>query len=198
MLFPQTQEVTFTVIIPTVGRDTLTATLASIKRQDMLPGDEVLVIGDGHHPSAERVFHESGLNGRYMHLPAEGKWGRVQREHGISIAKGSYIMFLDDDDIHVEGMWKVVREAVAQKPGLYLYKTLWPDGCFKIPKAEEILCGNVTTGCIVTANVSGKIGEWWPSYDQDYHFARTTAELWGPEHVFYPPETLTLFKGQLN
>ena len=63
------------IIIPTIGRATLARTLATIAAQDLLPGDEVLVIGDGRQPEAERIFAASGLPGRYLDGPERHNWG---------------------------------------------------------------------------------------------------------------------------
>ena len=63
------------IIIPTIGRATLARTLATIAAQELLPGDEVLVIGDGPQPEAERMFQAAGLPGRYLDGPTRHNWG---------------------------------------------------------------------------------------------------------------------------
>ena len=67
------------IIIPTIGRATLARTLATIAAQELLPGDEVLVIGDGPQPEAERMFQAAGLPGRYLDGPERHNWGGAQR-----------------------------------------------------------------------------------------------------------------------
>lgn len=187
--------VTFSIVVPTIGRASLKNTLASIKSQELVPQDEVILVGDGHRPEAEEIFNNSGLNGRYIYTSFEGKHGRMPRTLGIGIAQNDFIMLLDDDDTYVSGMLREVRATVHKRPGLYLYKTQWPDNGMRIPKEEKIYCGNVTSGCVVTSNIVGKIGRWEEPYNGDFAFIYSTAQLWGPKNVFYPNLTLTLYRG---
>lgn len=60
-------------IIPSIGRNSLKRTLASI---DKWPGDEILVI---------------------QHNPPTGNWGNSERQKGTDKAKCDYITYINDD-----------------------------------------------------------------------------------------------------
>lgn len=95
---------TLSIIIPTIGRPTLCNTLASLRGQ-LLPGDEVLV-----------EFDE----------PRTGNWGEKPRDRAIERAKGSHLMFMDDDDTFTPDALATVRTAVARMPdALYLFQAIW-------------------------------------------------------------------------
>ena len=101
------------IIIPTIGRDTLKRTLDSIKTQPVLP-QEVLVIGDGPQPAAEQAFTSSGLPGRYVERPKIGCWGNPHRTWAARQAAAEWLAFMDDDDIYLPGAMLPIRKAIEQ------------------------------------------------------------------------------------
>src|SRR5262245_34950248 len=106
---------TFSVIVPTCGRPSLAATLESLAGQ-LERGDEVLLIADGAQPEAERLWHRAGLPGRYRETAPTADWGASQRNLGLDLARGTYLLFMDDDDAYLPGALAVMRRAVEAAP----------------------------------------------------------------------------------
>lgn len=98
------------VVVPTIGRDTLKRTLLSLRPQ-LHPGDEVVVIADG--PSARAVAREAtctlGLPLVLADTPPTRCWGNAQRDLGMRLARGTHLLFIDDDDEYEPGALDVVR-----------------------------------------------------------------------------------------
>jgi glycosyltransferase involved in cell wall biosynthesis len=112
--------VTITIAVPTIGRPTLVDTLDSIARQDLRPGDQVLIVYDSFAPDALNLQATRSLvegygfafiehNG-YVHF-----YGNPQLNHAITLATGDYFTCLGDDDIYVDGAIARIRSVV--KPG---------------------------------------------------------------------------------
>lgn len=80
------------VAIPTVGRDTLHATLRSLARQTVLP-HEVLVVNQGS-PDLEAAL-KYDLPIRHLHQDARGL--SRARNRAIDTYSGDWILFTDDD-----------------------------------------------------------------------------------------------------
>jgi glycosyltransferase involved in cell wall biosynthesis len=86
-------EPTFTVIVPTAGRPTLTHTLASIVPQ-LEPGDQLIV-----DRNDDRDF------------------GNAARNRAIDKATTSHLVFLDDDDEWLPGALDAMRAFARDNPG---------------------------------------------------------------------------------
>lgn len=84
-------EVTVSVIVPTVERDTLEATLASCA-----DADEVIVVRN-----------------------RDGDNGYSARTRGMAQAAGSHLAFLDDDDVYAPGAIRLMREAACDQPVIF-------------------------------------------------------------------------------
>ncbi len=79
------------VIIPTVGRDSL-----AIAKESAAAADEVIVI-ENH----------------------DGDHGYSARERGAAIATGTHLAFLDDDDIYTDGAIQLMRDAACDRPVIF-------------------------------------------------------------------------------
>lgn len=174
----------FSIITPTIGRPELARTLTSVARQ-CGPYDEHVVIGDGPQPEAQRMALEY-RHTRYIQTPKTGGFGAVQRDAGTAQATGDYLIFLDDDDVLVDGILPVVREIVAATPGaLFLFRCRFygygaiPDGTV-LWRDQEIRDGNVSTALIVCPN-KPNLPRWAAHgvlrYNADFTFLRDVAGL---------------------
>jgi glycosyltransferase involved in cell wall biosynthesis len=85
--------VTFSVIIPTVGRPTLRHAFESVASQ-LSPADEVIVIRD-----------------------EGGDWGDAARNRAIERASGTHLIFMDDDDEFLPGALATMRRFAEEHPG---------------------------------------------------------------------------------
>ena len=100
------------VVVRTVGRDTLTHALDSIASQTYSNIEIVLVDVTGHGPPASWNDRE----GLVLRLCPGSGFGRPMAANaGINAATGDYIMFLDDDDWfhphHIESLVTALRAA---------------------------------------------------------------------------------------
>src|SRR5262249_61128248 len=85
----------FSIIVPTCGRPSLQFTLQSIREQELLAGDEVLLVTDGAHPVAAELFRRSNLPGRCIQTETTNDFGGSQRKPAHGLARGGLFLFLD-------------------------------------------------------------------------------------------------------
>jgi glycosyltransferase involved in cell wall biosynthesis len=155
--------VTFSVLVPTRGRRrSLRATLASITEQ-FEPGDEIII-----RCSRDQDF------------------GHSARQSMMERAKGTHLLFMDDDDQFARGALATMRAFAREHPGrIGIFRMQYLDG--SVLWTEPVLrLRNVGTPMLCVPNVPGKLGRWEsPAYPRiaDYEFIRGTAELQG-EPIF--------------
>lgn len=178
------------VITPTIGRDSLRTMLQGLLPQ-LAPGDEVLIIGDGPQPNAQKIVDEikSPLI-RYWDIPLIRNYGNPQRNIALREAKADYIMFVDDDDsVHPDGIVKV--KTTAQKyPGHPLMFKMFHKTT-EIWRTPTIACGNVSGQMFVAPNVKEKLGRWSGYYHADFDFITSTVALYPKDSVVWRYEFIT-------
>lgn len=164
------------IIIPTIGRHSLQQTIESIELDD---NDEIIVVGDGPQPQAYEIVKSwDNLNIIYIEGPKTGCYGNKQRQLGMENAKGTHLMFIDDDDVYMPGALDAVRTAIELKPDrLMLFSfvnihglVLWTEPTARI--------SNISTQQIVFPNCPEWLGTWGERYEGDYDFIRSTINRW--------------------
>ena len=113
---------TFTIAVPTIGRETLVHTLDSIARQRLLPGDRVVVVLDTYQepprPDVADLVAFYGFELR-AHNGGTHFYGNPQLNHAILLAqhefRTDYFCALGDDDVYVDGAIERLRAKL--KPG---------------------------------------------------------------------------------
>jgi len=87
----------FSVVIPTYNRlDMLLRVLDALDKQIDAPAFEVIVINDGSKDDTDRVISQrKGITFRTQENAGPGR----ARNHGISLAKGKFIVFIGDDTV---------------------------------------------------------------------------------------------------
>ena len=139
----KTKSKTISFIVPTIGRDSLQATLGSIEKW---PGDEILVI---------------------RHNPPSGNWGNAERQEGTDKAKCDYITYIDDDDTYVPGARAIMDQAIRESPDVpILFRIQFPSGRI-LPRKKWIKNGNLSTQMILVPNKKEMLYGW----DQKHHWA---------------------------
>lgn len=170
--------VDLTVVIPTLGRPSLERTLASCE-----DADEIIVVLDTARGCTELPcdLPEHALFTEGYFGVTGGHAGRV---HGISLAHGTHLAFMDDDDVYVDGAIELMRQAACDLPVIfrmdhYTHGILWRD--------PEVRFGNVSTQMYVVPNEPEYLGTWEPHVPGlpepggDYTFmAETVAKMGGP------------------
>jgi glycosyltransferase involved in cell wall biosynthesis len=189
---PTSSAPTFSVIIPTVGRPLLSRVLGEVVPQ-LGAEDEVLVVGDGRQPEAERMVREADPRVRYLEFESAHCWGHPQRNWAMERARGTHLLSLDDDDALRSGALEAVRSVSSRFPDRPL--------AFRVQYGSELLwreprvaCGNVTTQMFVVPNVKERLGRWGDRYEGDYDFIRSTALLYplGMRSILWREEIIAL------
>lgn len=171
------------IIVPTIGRPSLATAIQSFDYQ-LGPFDEVIVISDGRNREARKIVAAAGPKYVYRET-AERMWdyGGTPRNIGISIARGKYIGFMDDDDTSLPGALDAIRWGAMENPGVplifrmkFMEKIIW--------EVPEIKVGNVGSHMLAIPNIRGKIGHWTARYAGDFDFITHTVELHGGAVAF--------------
>ncbi len=160
---------TISFIIPTVGRQSLKDTVASI---EPWPGDEILVIqhNDSH----------------------TGIYGNAERQEGINRAVCDFIAFIDDDDVYASGAREIMDQAIKESPAdnPILFRMQYPDGRI-LWRKRWVKNGNVGTPMILVPNQKDKLSEWdirhrWA----DFHFINRWK--WPKKEIIWRSEVIAL------
>lgn len=162
---------TFSIIVPTCGRDTLARTLVALAPQ-LGDGDEIICVRDDNAP-----------------------WGHATRNRVMSRAVGSHLWFMDDDDVPAEGALDVIRNRVAEAPGLvHIFKMQMNDG--QLIWEEPVACvGNVGTPMMVVPNNPGELGVWDETCcEGDGEFLMDTIARRNNQPPVFHPEVVALIR----
>lgn len=172
------------VIIPTIGRDTLGRTLDSLDRQANAQGVEVLVVGDtldGPLPAVEAEVFRRGP--RYRYVACNGGLhmvGQPQRNAGMARARAPWLLWGADDNIWTAdafaAIWLAIASLPEQQPLLFRVRT-WQAGL--VWTAPVLAHGNIDADCIVAPNVPERLGAWGLRYEGDWQFIEGTVNRWG-------------------
>lgn len=169
-----------TVITPTVGRDSLRATLASIAPQ-LHDGDEHIVIGDGVQPRAAEMCAEYGAI--YHDGPQTHDYGAAQRDVGMALAQGDWLLFCDDDDTFTPGALATVRQVVVDNPTMpHLFRMRYRASGVVLWQDDVVCEGNVGTPMIVVPTCL-ELPAWSDghpvAYTSDHRFIQRVTDLYG-------------------
>jgi hypothetical protein len=150
--------VTFSVIVATSGRSSLAATVDSAAEQ-LEPGDELLV-----------------------RCSNDDEFGHRTRQSLMDEARGSHLVFMDDDDQFARGAFTTMRRVAREHPGrIVIFRMRYLDG--RVIWTDPVLRGrNVSMQMFVVPNVPGKLGRWEnPDYPRmaDWSFIEETVTLQG-------------------
>lgn len=164
------------VIVATTGRASLAKTLASIRSQRLLEGDEVLLVHDGE-PGIQAIiaWDQARLPGQMLVLATgpHHDWGAAARSAGQVRACGSHLLWQDDDDVYLPGAFDLIRrEIVASPEDILLFRLAYPSGrlLWRVP---IIQCRNVSTQMYVVPRAA-QLGKWGTHYQGDFEFIETT------------------------
>ncbi len=152
---------TFTVILPTCGRATLSRSIDSVASQ-LQTGDELLV----------------------LHRMAP--WGNKARNEAIDgRAAGSHLWFMDDDDMATDNALADIRAGVADDPDrVHLFRMQYRDGQ-TIWRDPVVRCGNVSTIMMVVPNQPDRLARWGTRYESDFDFLGETLAIRGEIPVWH-------------
>lgn len=177
--------VSISFIVPTIGKPTLAATLASI---ECWPGDEILLVGDP--PDAFRFVVGAGPHVRFIPCPRGNDWGHAERNFATPLARGKYLAHIDDDDVYAPGTRAVMQDAIERTPDRpIIFRMRFPCG-ITLWQDEEVRCGNLGTPCFLIPNVPEKLGRWESYVGGDC--AHLQNSKWTAEDYVWRPEVIAL------
>lgn len=179
------------IIVPTIGRSTLPALLASIRRQAPPDAAEVLVIGDTYGDRwGAQLAPVPALCADFAcdYLPYGDEahaWGHPQRNFGAEQARGAWLWWLQDDDTLTADAYAAVASVQTgpRLPHLFRVAT-WQAGV--VWRDPRLLLGNVDADGLVAPREAGKVGYWPPEYNGDFRAIWDTIGKWDGAHVWHP------------
>ena len=165
------------VVIPTVGRETLALTLRSLRAQPESAGLEVLVIGDTHgghttllEQARERV-HASGFDW-LEHDAGRHCVGQPQRTYGAKQATAPWVWFAQDDNIATRDSLAAIETAIDAQPRarplFFRIRSYWGE---TIWRSQQLTLGNIDADCLVLPRHLAQRIEWGLRYEGDFDAA---------------------------
>ena len=150
-----TSNVLISYIIPTIGRASLQLAVKSVLEQDFPQGEfEVIVVNDSGSPLPKEDWQTSP----YVRIIDTHKSERsFARNSGASVAQGTYIAFLDDDDWILPGALEALGQLANRYPN-----AAWIYGGIRIVDERGRVLGEINSG--LTGNCFSQImgGAWTP------------------------------------
>ena len=177
------------VVIPTIGRDSLFNTLESIRSQPEHVGVEVLVVADTHGGStpalelAKARVEAMGLGCRWLeHDGGQHCVGHPQRTFGARAATAPYVWFSQDDNIAARDSLVTIMSTInsqvppAGRPLFFRTQTFWGDCVWRVPFLD---LGNIDADCLVFPQAIAQQVEWGLRYEGDFDAAVAAQQLAG-------------------
>jgi len=165
------------VVIPTVGRETLALTLRSLRAQPESAGLEVLVVADTHgghtallEQARDRV-HASGFD--WLEYDAGRHCvGQPQRTYGAKQASAPWVWFSQDDNIATRDSLVAIETAidaqVRARPLFFRIRSYWGE---TIWRSQQLTLGNIDADCLVLPRKLARRIEWGLRYEGDFDAA---------------------------
>lgn len=185
------------IIVPTPDGGNLPALADSLRKQ-LYPGDEVIVVGDTFHGplDAVRDWVLQQPQWRWVeHDAGRAAWGHPQINYGMTVARGDYLLFQDDDDIYAPGALVNVHRAIRRAPlapHLFRFKAARYGGQPIWQQKGVVAVGMIGGHCIVTPNDPARTGRWTDRYEGDFDFIEETLRLWEPIAPVWREEVIVL------
>ncbi len=165
------------VVIPTVGRDTLEHTLDSLAAQPESSGVEVVVVADTHGGFTAELEQARQLTKSRDHVWLELDAGlhcvgQPQRTFGAKLATAAWVWFGQDDNVSAKDALSTIEMAIdvqtVARPLFFKMKTYWGDVVWRSP---YLALGNIDADCMVFPRHIAQAVKWGMRYEGDYDAA---------------------------
>jgi len=189
-------DVRLSIVVPTLNRPTLAATLASFGPAGLTSSDEVIVVwGDGSDPSEAVARSRVPCSVRVLHAKADRPdYGNTQKTAGMRASKGTHVCFMDDDDVYnVDGCSRIRAALSLDRTLPHLFRISLPKGHDGnrgiVWRDKKVRYTNVSTLGIVVPN-DPRLPSWpvrkpngnltrWGNTGNDAEFALECEKIWG-------------------
>lgn len=170
------------IVVPTMGRPSLLATLDSIGLQ-IKKEDEVLVVADGLREGISEIARHYDNRYRFMQSPGPANdWGATPRNYAIARARGTHLAFMDDDDTYLPQAFDLFRQAIDEAPAKPHIFRMRREGDL-LWKVQDVRGCNVSTQMFLIPNVPERVGRWGSRYDGDLDFILGTLRQYPEGHA---------------
>jgi len=172
----------------------LSYVIHTIATQNLVDGDEVIVIGDGKQYEIWQIVEAIGPPFRYAETNPSGDWGHSQLNYGLDLAKGDYILCTDDDDGYFSRAFETVRgalEANQWKPHLFRFYSNDHLMLWKESDHQEIKLAHIGGHNLVCPNVEGKKSAFAPTYRGDFDWVKGVLDCYPKNDWIWREEFLT-------
>jgi len=95
---------TVSIIIPTYNRTNMVKEAIQSVLEQTYTDYEIIVVDDGSTDNTRETV--TALSDKIIYIYQQNQGRSYARNHGISLAKGDYIAFLDSDDFTCQASWK--------------------------------------------------------------------------------------------
>ena len=179
----------FSVVIPTLGRETLTRTLLSMQSELKAGSVEAIVVFDSHEPSVDAAWRTANTavlaGASYYELDAgRHDTGSPQIALGFAEARGHWLLNIGDDDVYEPGAFDLIRAAIGEQrtPHPLMFKVeMYPNDArgnrepVRLWQDRSIRRFGVTGQSFVCPNDPNRLGNWV----DDVTFMRGTVARYG-------------------
>ena len=170
----------------------------------MGPHDQHIVIGDGPQPDAASWMPARDERFNYYEHGPTHDFGNSQRDFAIQMARGDFLMFIDDDDAIIPGVLASdIRPALARAPhDCHVFRMRGH------PCRRSLMLGDLGGSMLICPNVPSKLGRWtlghiastqptpamaklerdMYNYIRDYTFIRATLSCYDFRPIFHDTE----------
>jgi hypothetical protein len=144
----------------------------SILYQGVLPGDDVLIVGDGFHSATADLVAAMGPPFHYVATTKTRDWGHTQVNYGLKRVGGDWLILQDDDDIFLPRAFDEARTIIEKlefpRPVIGRVKTPYRGILWSAPQ-QEPLDGH----CLLIPNNKAKLGYLSLDYSGDQTWLTT-------------------------
>lgn len=144
----------------------------SIVYQGLVPGDDVLVVGDGYHKATAELVEMMGKPFRYVATEKTRDWGHSQVNYGLKHVGGDWLLLQDDDDIFLPRAFDEARHIISklESPRPVIGRVMTPYlGILWTEPGREPLDGH----CLLVPNDKEKLGYVGLEYEGDQTWLAT-------------------------
>ena len=191
-------DVRISIIMPTVGANTLQRALGALEGAGLAGDDELILVGDGDPHGVEDMLAAASINAtcRYAPLvPQGGCVGQPARNYGMGLATGTHLVFTQDDQMMMPNAIAGIRRVVAEVPDApHIFRVI-PHCRAVVPIENFAAEGAIDGDCIVPPN-DDKLGQWGMRYNGDWDFIRET--LVNHDSVVFHAELISCEESMYN